>query len=293
MALLRGWMDYFPFPETWTSELQRRGAKPGPGPMRKNVVCQECEGRGKTRSGWMCSTCKGQGVYDFDTYTSEPVASQETPMCELLRRYVNCPSCGGWGRVSAFAEQRPSRDYPLCEECEGTGKVAALFTGIVRADVEGREEEPRVGDRRLDGMADQHRRRDQHPAYRELAVAMRELHARDRAAHLALCLAYVLEWESPTSLLAPMRLALARGLAFLDGRLPEKLSPPGEVFAAEVAREASMARAKGNGADARARAKRDEEIRRLHAEGKLSLGEIGVRFSLDKSQVSRIVRRPA
>jgi DnaJ-class molecular chaperone len=82
VALLKSWLDYFPWPETWTGELQRRAGNRGPAPFRR-VKCAECDGRGKTRAGWMCSTCKGKGSYDVDDYTEEPVTRgrHRSPTC--------------------------------------------------------------------------------------------------------------------------------------------------------------------------------------------------------------------
>jgi hypothetical protein len=70
---------------------------------------------------------------------------------------VNCDVCGGWGRLSADANVRPTREHPICDGCEGTGKVPSPFGGVCRPFRETVEREL-IGDARLDGMALEHER---------------------------------------------------------------------------------------------------------------------------------------
>lgn len=292
VALLQAWLDYFPWPETWTGELQRRATNAGPAPFRR-VVCEECEGRGKTRSGWMCSTCKGRGRYDVDDYTLEIVDSTITPFAQLLQRFVNCPSCGGWGRLSADSNARPDpRAHAICEECFGTGKVAAPFGGVVRAELDGQEERVRTGDAAIDALKDGHDRRDDLAIYRDhLLPALNGLKAWDGSGHFLVEWVWVLGAQTPESLPAARTVRLVNGTRAIEAALPDRFEKrlPGEIRAQFEHRQASLVRAKGKGADRFAQRARDDEIRRLHHRG-ASLGELSARFGLDKSRVSRITR---
>jgi hypothetical protein len=293
VALLQAWLDYFPWPETWTGELQRRSTSSGPAPSRR-VVCEDCQGRGKTRSGWMCATCKGRGRYDVDDYTLEIVDSTITPFSELLARFVNCPSCGGWGRLSADSNSRPTNDHAICDECLGTGKVPAPFTGIIRADID-RPERPRQEDATLDALDRGQEKRDELRIYRDhLLPALAELATLDRYGHFLVEWVWVMGAQSPESLPAAGTVRLVNATRTLTAAMPagfeEKLPP--EIRAQVEHRLASMVRAKGKSADRFAQAARDDEIRRLHHRG-ATLEDLAARFTLDKSRISRIVRRVA
>lgn len=293
VALLQAWLDYFPWPETWTGELQRRSTNAGPAPFRR-VVCDECQGRGKTRSGWTCSTCKGRGRYDVDDYTLEIVDSTITPFSELLQRFVNCASCAGWGRLSADSNTRPTNDHPICDECFGTGKVPAPFTGVFRADLPGQEKE-RTGDRQIDQLDRGHEKRDDVAIYRDhLVPALETLKGLDRQAHFLVEWVWVLGAQTPQSLPGPGAVQLVRGTVAIEAALPDRFEKqlPGEIRAQFDHRQASLARAKGKSADRFAQAARDDEIRRLHHRG-ATLDELAKRFSLDKSRISRITRKDA
>lgn len=292
VALLQAWLDYFPWPETWTGELQRRSTNAGIAPSRR-VVCDDCQGRGRTRSGWMCATCKGRGRYDVDGYTLEIVDSTITPFSELLQRFVNCPSCAGWGRLSADSNSRPTRDHRVCDECVGTGKVAAPFTGVFRADLDDAPtQRVRQEDSTLDALARGHERRDELRIYSDhLLPALTNLRQLDRYGHFLVEWVWVLGAQTPESLPPAGTVRLVNGTRAVEAVMPDGFERrlPGEVRAQVEHRTASLIRAKGKTADRFAQARRDEEIRRLHHRG-ATLAELADRFNLDKSRVSRIVR---
>lgn len=296
VALLQAWLDYFPHPETWTGQLQRRATSPGPAPSRR-VSCPDCEGRGKTKSGWTCMTCKGRGRYDVDDYTLEPVDSSISSWAQVLQRFVNCPSCGGWGRLSADSNSRP-RDkgedpHPICDECQGTGRVPAPFTGVFRVELEGQVVRERQGDRDLDLLADGHERRDDLAIYRDhLLPALHNLRDLDRYGHFLVEWVWILGAQSPESLPARGTVRLVDATRTIEAVLPDRFERqlPGEIRAQVAHRQASLVRAKGKSADRFAQRRRDEEIRRLHATGGYSLDELARKFGLDKSRVSRITR---
>lgn len=289
VALLSAWLDYFPWPETWTGELQRKSTSAGPAPFRR-VVCEECDGRGKTRSGWMCSTCKGRGRYDVDDYTLEIVDSTITAWSELLQRFVNCSRCGGWGRMSADANARPSNEHPFCDECNGTGKVPGLFGGVVRADL-GVSSTELTGDATVDALDRGHERRDDLAIYVDLKHALDALKPLDSQGHFLVEWVWVMGAQTPESLPPPATVRLVNGTRAIEAVLPDRFEKqlPGEIRAQFEHRQASLVRAKGKSADKFAQAKRDEEIRRLHHRG-ASLDDLAARFHLDKSRISRITR---
>lgn len=278
VALLRSWHDHFPFPATWTGELQRRSATPGPAPFRREE-CGDCGGRGK-RGNWPCRRCEGAGSYEVDGYTGQIVRVDDATWQELLSDVVDCDRCGGWGRLGAHAETRPDRSAPLCPNCEGTGKVPApLARG---RDVERARE--RQGDRALDALADEHDQHERLRCYRELARAMQQLRERRPGVHFLVCWTYVLEAGQPSPANAA---GLEAGLAFLERRL-EQVRAPGFVRRQAEARRAVLARAKGRGADTRAQTVRNDEIRRRHVDGE-SPAALAAAFALHVRQVARIL----
>lgn len=291
VALLQAWLDYFPWPETWTGELQRRSTNSGIAPSRR-VVCEDCEGRGKTRSGWMCSTCKGRGRYDVDDYTLDIVDSTITPFSELLARFVNCPSCGGWGRLSADSNTRPTGDHRICDECVGTGKVAAPFTGVFRADDDrgGRE---RTGDRDIDALDRGHEKRDDLRVYRDhLLPAVENLKLVDRHAHFLVQWVWILGAQTPESLPPAGTVRLVRGTRTVEAVMPDGFERrlPAEIRAQVEHRAMSLVRAKGKQADRLAQGRRDDEIRRLRHRG-ATHQEIAAKFGMSRARVTQILNR--
>jgi hypothetical protein len=280
VTLLGSWHDFYPLPPTWTGELQRRATKPGPAPFQK-VTCATCEGRGKLRGGWVCKDCKGRGRYWIDGYTSGIVDDTESPWSQLLAGVVDCWKCGGWGRLGAHAETRPDRDARLCPECEGTGKQPAPLAPRTS------EQRGKQGDRTLDALESQHTRRDALRAYRVLAAALDELRARAPGVAFLIAVVYVLELQQPSRVTED---TIELGLRFLHARLAQ-VKPPKLVTQQTANREAAMIAARGRGADPRAQRIRDDEIRRRHDAGE-TVTALAVAFSLNKSQVSRIVNRP-
>jgi hypothetical protein len=303
VALLQALNDYFPHPETWTGELQRRSTVSGPAPSRREV-CPDCEGRRKTRTGWICSTCKGQGTLWRDAYTlerverHEPVESPERfreSFRELLQRFVNCSCCGGWGRLSADSNMRP-RDsgedaHPICDGCFGTGRVPAPFTGVFRAELD-RPERERTGDAQIDALDRGEQKRGELSLYRDhLLPGLSTLKRLDRYGHLLVQWVWIMGAQNPESLPAEGTRRLVEATLTLAAGMPDGFERrlPAEVHAQVAHREASLVRAKGKGADRFAQRARDEEIRRLHRGG-ASLDELASRYRIDRSRVSRITR---
>lgn len=81
--VLRAWLDYHPFPETWAGRLQRLGAESGPAPFR-HVVCEVCEGHGRLRNKRICHGCKGMGEFDVDAYVGALLGVSSNPVDHFL-----------------------------------------------------------------------------------------------------------------------------------------------------------------------------------------------------------------
>jgi hypothetical protein len=274
---LAAWLDYWPWPETWTGELQRRSTSSGPAPFRR-VRCATCKGSGRLRGGWVCRDCEGRGVYDVDAYTGLPVDTAETPWEDLLRGVVRCSRCAG---TSA-----------QCPRCNGSGVERAPFAGKV--DMTGglsAQSTPgrRNGDAVLDALDREHEKRDGLDCYRQLEAAMASLHDRDRPAHWTV--AWVLVWQQQpeATLLEGPRRSLDRGLRFLVEAVRPPLDLPGDVYAAWEARQAALAAAKGKRAARPAQRARDDEIRALYATGNWSQTHLARTFNVTQARVSQIV----
>lgn len=307
VALLQAWPDFFPWPETWTGNLQRRATTAGVAPFHVEA-CPDCHGHGKVRNGVVCLTCKGDGRLWVDGYTGDRV--ERDPHIETTSEFVasfsrlvraqlvTCDRCGGTGRSAGWTDggrgletyAKPiawDRDAPVCDWCDGTGRVAGPFTGVVRAELAASARE-RSGDRVLDALADGHERRDDQAVYRDhLHPAMVELKHADRFGHFLVGWVWVLGQTVPQRLERAERVRLVRATASLERALPDPIRLPGEIRAQWLNRQRALAAAKGKKADRYAQAERDREIRRQRANG-ATLSEIAARFGIDRSRVSRI-----
>jgi hypothetical protein len=307
VALLQAWPDFFPWPETWTGNLQRRSTTAGAAPFRSEA-CQDCQGRGKVRNGVVCLTCKGDGRLWVDGYTGDRV--ERDPHVETASEFVAtfarlvraqlvaCDRCGGTGRSAGWTDggrgaetyAKPiawDRDAPVCDVCDGTGRVPGPFTGVVRAELATVSRE-RSGDRVLDALANGHERRDDQQVYRNhLAPAMTVLKREDPFGHFLVGWVWIAGHQEPRQLERVEQIRLVRATTRLERSLPDPIRLPGEIRQQHANRQRALAAAKGKKADRYAQAERDREIRRLRAQG-LTLAEIAARFGLDKSRVSRI-----
>jgi hypothetical protein len=277
IAALEAWLDFFPWPETWTGELQRRSTSSGPAPFRRHV-CDTCKGNGKLRGGWVCRDCKGLGIYEVDEYTGEPVMTFETPWEDLLRGVVRCSRCGGGS--------------PQCSRCNGSGVEQALFGG--RADMTGGAvavgQHGKQGDRALDMLERGHQTRDRLDCYAvHLTPAMHDLRTVNRAAHFQVAWVHVWRMQPGGALLQQQSETLDRGLRFLETHVPEhEFRLPGDVYAASEARQRSLLAAKGKRAARPAQHARNQAIRSEHANGS-TITSLASSYGLNKGQVSRIV----
>jgi hypothetical protein len=277
VALLQAWLDYFPWPETWTGELQRKMVEPGSKPKDLSyVVCDQCGGDG-------CKACWFKGRFIGDPYLAERGLVPHANASYI--RFVNCDVCGGWGRVAADSRREPSRDYPMCDGCDGSGKVPAAFVlryhGDGEADDQGERSELETAAAKRDDLG----------VYQDLHAALEQLAPVDPYGHLLVQTVWVLGWQSPQSLHPPQTVRLVNGTRTLEAAMPDRFEKqlPGEIRAQHAHRQASLVRARGKSADRFAQRARDEEIRRLHHRG-ASLDELARKFSLDKSRISRITR---
>lgn len=128
--------------------------------------------------------------------------------------------------------------------------------------------------------------------YAALDLALDELRNHDPVAYRALHAVYVYGWLREVS--GAAEAACARGLAFLSPRLAafefargRQLRVPG------VEQKRLNLAARGRGADERALAQRDEEIRRAVLDVGIPVVAVARTWSLSVSQVNRIVSRAA
>lgn len=281
VAVLRAWQDFVPMPTTWTGNLQRRAAEPGPAASR--ITCPQCEGSGGSPRR-PCPLCRGHKTIIGDAYVGRLVKTAEATYEELLQTFSECDGCGGDGyrggrcatACGAQTCQTLGHCRRLCTRCGGSGRVPALLSGRVSGF---REESRRSGDRVLDAMEAQHERRDRTACYRTIALALGEL---SPGLSSLIVFTYVMNGQPPTA-------QSERGVDRLHARLPATLRAPRWLDGMSAQQKAALVRAKGCRVDARAQGRRNAEIRRRRAEG-ARLGELAVEFGLDVSQVSRITR---
>lgn len=273
VALLEGWLDYFPYPEVWTGSLERRSAIPGPAPSRQ-VVCDRCEGKGKLPGNWPCDTCQGRGRLSIDAYTGQPVATAETTMTQLLDTWTACSTCAGGDRQ--------------CSRCNGTGREPALMSGKVRADLNGSTRR-REGDSLLDALAEGLQRRQATVSGRKVEAGMRELRDLDPFAHSLIVWVLVLGGERPSTLHPWSRVRLLEGLLALERLVPGNVVLPPELAHAWRVRAAVGAAAAGRRLERRKRDQRDHDIREAYASGGWSQEALGRKFGVDQATVSRVV----
>lgn len=291
VALLQAWLDYFPDPPTWTGELQRRAVPANTDPKQLGyVACDQCHGDG-------CRACRFKGRFVGDPYLAERGLLPET--ATSYARFVNCPTCGGWGRLCADSNVRPSNDHPVCDECLGLGKVQGLAGGMLRVDLDGEGQgRIRMEDPTLDALAAGHERRDDLAIYHDLADGLVVLKDLDRYGHLLVEWVWIMGAQSPESLPAEGTLRLVNATRTLEAGLPDRFEKklPGEVRAqvehrlAMRSRWNGWAQAKGRGVSEK-QARRDAEIARLYETGNWSQDALARKFGLGQQAVSKIVKR--
>ena len=292
VALLQAWLDYFPDPPTWTGELQRRAVPANTDPKHLGyVACDQCHGEG-------CRACRFKGRFVGDPYLAERGLMPETAMS--YARFVNCPTCGGWGRLSADSNARPSNDHPVCDKCLGTGRVPGLAGGILRVELGDGTVRDRTEDATLDALALGHERRDTLGIYVELKHGLDLMKAADPHGHLLVEWVWVMGAQSPESLPLQGLVRLVNATRTLEAGLPDRFEKklPGEVRAqvehrlAMRSRWNGWAQAKGRGVSEK-QARRDAEIARLYESGNWSQDALARKFGLGQQAVSKIVRRVA
>ena len=281
-ALLASLNDLYPSPATSTGALVARSAVRGPSPSRR-VACGACKGEGRTKRGgaWFnCMSCggsnerneRGRGWIDVDDYTLEPVGTAATGTSP--RRTVRCDVCGGYGRLSAYAREKPPRDARLCPACEGSGVAAVSVTIAPTRDVAGSARHW------LDAIDDRRRELGRRGSYAELAAALRWLEQEHERRFRALWRLVVCEpWIERT---AYTHAWLDRTVDMLALRLPATINVP-----AEYRRTPAAPAGRGRWANGAAQASRDMEIRVQLAAGQTAAA-LAAKYGVRERTIRRI-----
>lgn len=298
VALLQAWLDYAPHPETWTGELQRRSVSAKSKPKDLGyVACDQCGGDG-------CKACWWKGRFIGDPYLAERGLVLHS--LTSFARFVNCSTCGGWGRLAANPNVRPREHgngvepaHPICDECNGTGKVPGLSGGMIRFHEEANGREPSHGDATLDALARNDERRESVPIYRDhLLPALHGLKEFDRQGHFLVQWVWILGAQSPLSLPAKGTVRLINGTRAIEAALPDRFEKqlPGEIRAqhdhqqAMRSRSNGWAQAKGRGVNGK-QFVRDAEVQKLWATGSWTQAQLAEKFGVNQSAISKIVNK--
>lgn len=270
--LLRQRSDYTPAPK-----IASWGARPGPASFGW-IVCEHCQGDG-------CKRCYYRGSFQGDPYVGERIVgsrrsdASDVPWEQILNRVVRCSSCAGFNPLQ-------------CSRCNGSGVEDALLGG--KADMTGLQRVLQETVERFEREAAML----SHPAQRALSGSLALLAASDPSARRLVAVVYESELESESSLPSLERVMLLHALISLAETMPSPLPKlPSELWASWASTRSALrrdvaldaARGKGSQGDRRARARRDEEIRRMYHDGGYSLRALGRRFGLTHKAVRSVI----
>jgi hypothetical protein len=232
VALLQAWLDYFPWPETWTGELQRR-RPPGPAPFRTSRCDRLPRPRQDPRRLDM-PDLQRPGPLRRDDYTLERVERhRSTPFREsfreLLQTFVNCSTCGGWGRLSADSNTRPTR-MTTRSATTATAPAASPHPSPASSAPTSAKSRTRTHRRPNPRRARPRpaRRRDEFTIYRDhLLPALHTLKGIDRYGHFLVEWVWVLGAQTPQSLPDAGTVRLVSGTRAIESVLPDPLTAAG------------------------------------------------------------------
>lgn len=234
----------------------------------RRVPCPQCgsgdrpgsvaEKRGGVVKRWLpCPKCSGVGVVAVDPMDtiSAPIGSHDTHASARPRKTVKCDACQDHdGRPTGVRGNDP------CPHCEGTGRRDLhVFDLQLDTSVE------RLGADGIDIAIDA---RDAAGSYHELDHALAAL-ARARPYIVRLLdQAYLHQTLDLDRLPTHGHRLLEIGLAYIDARMPPIIRVPAGVAQNAKEHREQLKRARGRGADPRALAERDKQIRRWAREGR-------------------------
>ena len=113
VGLLRAYLDFWPWPETWGGRLERTSAEGKPAPFAQAVVCGTCEGTGRLKNKRVCHECKGYGRWNYDPYVGRLFPGMTFRTTETSLREREHVSQGDH-LLDALASQHERRDTLLC-----------------------------------------------------------------------------------------------------------------------------------------------------------------------------------
>ena len=222
---------------------------------------------------------KGRGWLPADAYTRAFVGSGETSAAPRVERWL-CNVCHGRG-------VEPRRPSERCRACGGEGERTHSPFVLRGADPERVSDPEAVVESAIS-------RRDEAGSFHELELCLAEL--RRRSPHRWRVFQRV-DVEGARSVAeldereARYRLEALRDL---DALMPAEIRVPAYLLAADRERRRVLARSAGRWADARARAERDAEIRRLYAEGRgVTPEELAREFGVSRSTVYEAIHKGA
>jgi len=108
-ATLEGWLDFHPWPRTFSGDLQAQAASQRPVGFSGRVVCRACKGRGRLDNKRACHDCRGQGGWEYDPYVGKLFPGEGGPAPEARPRLRERESTGD-ATLDALAEQHERRD---------------------------------------------------------------------------------------------------------------------------------------------------------------------------------------
>lgn len=247
IALLLESLDYYL--DDFALKPRKTSGGSGAGAERK-VICPRCEGIGRERSGNRCGQCAhGSSTADHT--------------CET------CKNCKGRGRVfwNSYLGQVEGTDAPSSPRGEGKAKAK-------RASIDARTLGEEFG--YFHRILTARTVRDRSGSYKALERALRALRTEDEIAYYLVNAFYREQrWGRPQELLRPSELvgdqprsnirlarlgfaesvALARGMVFLDKRMPKDIFVPREILAPIETREGKSVTAQAGSKSGRARSR--------------------------------------
>lgn len=243
--------------------------------------------------GVLCASCPPQ---------TAPLRKAVPRAAQVVHGCYACPVCEGTG-WRRRRKSDPKIDGYAAVEVPSADKAEDISVGAIRRALENQRERPEIGFYALakaTRAVDLHERPDEekfgwerawdrmcaHGSYAELRVALEILRMTEQPR-------YSIVWQK-VCLQQPIRLSdgrqsfLNESMVVLTGYMPEKIRVPrylrDDVTA--KARKRSLQYGKSP-AHLRERRERDDEIRRLRAEG-TPIGQLQRRFALSRMQIHRI-----
>lgn len=271
--LAGGLYDLLWQPETSTGAMLRKQTLRGEAPTRWQL-CQPCNGDGVDRFRRRCVACDGNGRVKIDPYTGRVIAGEQAPAPPRQDRWL-CNVCHGRG-------VEPKRPSERCRACHGDGqREHPPLTSVQPVD-------PTRGDPAtvLEAAIE---RRDHAGSFHELETCLASLRRLSPNRHRVFWQVAVLRSRTTGDLDEREHRWLEEADRDLERMMPATIRVPGYLRAHEKHLRRQLRTMRGNGADRRALAWRNSEIRRRFESGKQTLPELIAETGLSRSRLCEIV----